>query len=136
MKKPRPSAISQSIRERALAGLKLAEAFIQQGNAEVGDEARELKDALAEEGQRIARESRALVFGFVSDEFTPVELFKPWASKSRFQQWRKADGLDVPVIHGRLCVKPSAFIAHWRTLPDETKSRKQPGQADQRLPGT
>jgi len=120
-----PSIVTAPDRTRALAALKQAESFIQGAGSEVGEDARKLVDALVQEGQRVQRAGLSLVLSLLSDEYSPVELFKPWASKSRFVQWRDdpAVKLDVIVRHGRLCIKPSAFLAHWRTLGDETKRK-------------
>lgn len=120
-----PSIVTAPDRARALAALKQAEAFIQGAGSEVGDDARKLVDVLMEEGQRVQRAGLSLVLSLLSDEYTPLELFKPWASVRRFQEWRDdpAVKLDVILRHGRLCVKPSVFFAHWHTLGDETKPK-------------
>jgi hypothetical protein len=78
------------------------------------DEARTLIEMVREEGRRNTR----IVLALVSDEYTPAELFKPWACVRRIRDWRDdpAVKLDVIVRHGRCCVKPSAFFKHWNSL--------------------
>jgi hypothetical protein len=116
-------AISLEKRNRALRALKEAESFIQGASLQVTDDAQKLVDVLMEEGQRVQQAGTALVLALLSDEYTPAEMFKPWASVRRIQQWRDdpEKKLDVKILHGRTCVKPSAFFALWRTLPDESK---------------
>lgn len=63
--------------------------------------------------------NQALVLALLWDEYTPAKLFKYWASVRRIRDWRDdpAIKLDVIVRHGRVCVKPSEFFKHWKTLP-------------------
>lgn len=118
-------ALNRQDRNRALTALKTAEAFIQGVRDEVDDDAKTLVDRVIAEGDRMQKASVALVFGLLTNEYTPAELFKPWASVRRIQQWRDdpAVNLDVIIRHGKTCVKPSAFFAHWQTLKDESKPR-------------
>jgi len=105
-------------RAKALHALKEAEEYISGGAEVISDEAMALVDMLKREGEAIKQAGTALVLALIKDEYTPAELFKPWASVKRIRQWRDdpAIRLDVQVMHGRCCVKPSAFFKHWNTL--------------------
>lgn len=140
MKRKRPSlpVVPESNRASALAALRQIELFISNAASNpISAEDRESMASLRKEVLETRRLCLSLLAGLLSDRYTPCELFKPWASKARFQQWRHnpAVQMDVMVRHARLCVRPSSFFAHWDTMPDETKSRKKPGEADKRSPG-
>lgn len=119
------SVLKPADRARALAALKEAERFVQGATTHVGNDAATLVATVMAEGRRMQQASASLVLALLKDDYAPAELFRPWASKRRFTQWRDdpAVKLDVKVIHGRLSVKPSAFFKHWASLPDETKRK-------------
>lgn len=122
--------LTDANRTKALAGLKQAEAYLQSAEDGANDEAKSLVDRLIVEGQKVKQAGQALVLALLKDEHTPADLFKPWASVRRIREWRDdpAVKLDVVLIHDRTCVKPSAFFAHWNSLPVE-KKRKSTLQA-------
>ena len=115
MKKHSPFPVS---RKRALAAIELAKSFIEKPREATDDADQKLMDMLADEGRRLQQQSMSLVLALLYDHYTPAKLFKPWASKKRITQWRDDPKvkLDVIIRHGRLCVKPDSFFAHWRTL--------------------
>lgn len=123
MKRPRQAAIPEGNRARALAAIKQAELFLQCDERVESGELRTLTDRLVEEGKRVERASSAMVLALLAEEYVPCDLLRAWASRRRFQQWRDAAGLDVAVIHGRLCVRPSDFFAHWRGLPSRARRK-------------
>lgn len=119
-------ALTAPERKRALSGLKLAEAYIQGVNTDVPEEFLPLVNVLIVEGQRVKQAGMSLVLALLKqDEYAPVELFAPWASVRRFREWRDdpAVKLDVVIKHGKTCVRPAAFFAHWNSLPEETKRK-------------
>lgn len=120
-----PPVISGSNRTRALASLKQAEAFLQGAQEDISEDNKALVDALMVEGQKIKQAGLALVLALLKDDYAPADLFKPWASVRRIREWRDdpAVKLDVVLIHDRTCVKPSAFFAHWNSLPVEKKRK-------------
>lgn len=117
--------IADANRARALRALKTAERIISSSPQISISDYRDVSAKLVAEGQRIQRASHALVLALLMDEYTPAELFKPWASVRRIREWRDDPDvkLDAIVRHGRVCVKPAAFFALWRTLRAETRRK-------------
>lgn len=133
-----PPVISGSNRTRALASLKQAEAFLQGAQDEISEDNKALVDALMVEGQKIKQAGLSLVLALLRDDYAPAELFKPWASVRRIREWRDDPTvkLDVVLIHDRTCVKPSAFFAHWNSLPAEKKRKTTLSAGKSSGPGT
>lgn len=110
--------ITADKRNRLLNALKEVDELLRSEREVVGDDARKLVDVLVDEGRKLQKVSSTLIMALLYDHYTPADLFKPWASKKRITQWRDDPEvkLDVIIRHGRLCVKPTAFFAHWNTL--------------------
>lgn len=106
--------------------LSQAEKFFRAAYVEDYDASKALAENLRAEGARLHQVANALLLGLLTDEYTPAELFKPWASIARIRQWRDNPTLklDAIVRHGRCCVRPSAFFALWNSLPDESSRRR------------
>ena len=112
-----------SDRDHVLAALESARHLIMLSPARYNDEARSLVERIEQESIRVQQANSALIVSLLSDDYHPCELFKPWASVRRFQQWRDDPSIKVDVVirHGRTCVRPGVFFAFWKTLPNETK---------------
>ena len=110
--------ISESNRARVLAALKLAETFVQDMKTEINGDALTLMERIEAEATRIRQANASLVLAMLAGEYCPAEMFKPWASVRAIRDWRDDPKirLDVVVKHGRCCVRPADFFAHWRTL--------------------
>lgn len=112
---------SDEDRHLALRAIEVAKSFIQSTVVRDPKPSAEQLEELRAELTRSQRTCFALVLAFVTDEYCPAALFRPWASVRRIRDWRDAGKLDVIVRHGRCCVRPSEFFRHWRSLPDETR---------------
>ena len=93
-------------REQVLNALREAESFI----TALGPQA----DAPPQE--RAQAEVSAVLLALVADELCPASLFRPWASARRIRQWREHGVLNVSVVNGKNCVRPSDFFALFNAL--------------------
>lgn len=69
--------------------------------------------AVAESRQAI----ESFVLALMADEYVPVSLFKPFAGYDKFYRWSKDGLLKTEKKNGKVCVKPRAFFAFWKSLP-------------------
>ncbi len=98
---------------------RLAEQVASNDCADSGDEV----ERLAAEGRKMQQAAMVLVLAFISDEPTPISLFKPWASYSQFRIWEGEGTLKLTRRNRKVCVTPSAFFAVWRKLKDKRKTK-------------
>lgn len=88
-----------------------------------GADPKTVADALAVEGRKIQQASAALVLAFISDEPTPISLFKSWASYSQFRIWEGERLLKLSRRNRKVCCVPSEFFALWRRIKDKPKTK-------------
>lgn len=108
--------LSNTDRSRTLRSLREAEKFIQGLNETIDAEALALVDQIREEARRIEAANTALVLALLADEYTPIGVFSAWASKRRVREWKAAGKISTAYKNGKLCIRPSEFFRHWRTL--------------------
>jgi hypothetical protein len=110
-----PTGLKTPERNRALRALDEAKAFVQGAIENVdGDALKVVQQA----GDRIQQANSAFVLALLKDEYCPAALFKPWASVRRIRDWRDAGHFEAPMVHGKICVKPSAFFKHFNSLKE------------------
>lgn len=91
------------------------------GNA---DEALTLVEQLKAEGNRAMQQAVILSLAYITEEPTPISVFKPFASYAQFRVWEGERKITLLRKNRKVCVVPAQFFKLWRTVKDAPKGGK------------
>lgn len=78
-----------------------------------------LADRLRAEARRHEQFINAFVLAYISDQPSPISLFRPWASYGSFRRWELTRRIKLHRANGKVCVEPNEFFRFWKTLMAE-----------------